>query len=108
PDAEPGRAPGRGERHLLDRSQQLEVAGNKDAALATAEFLVKLAPRSTAAHDRLAQLQYRAGNRARAAELLAAWHELEPGNHLPLVRRAVVEQQLGNAEARSQAIGQAL
>jgi tetratricopeptide (TPR) repeat protein len=89
--------PPRGEKLLLEKSQQEEQAGNQDAALAHAQVLVQLAPASTRAHDRLAYLHHRRGDLARAAELLGAWHRLEPNDPVPLVRRAVIYQGLGDA-----------
>lgn len=100
--------PARGEPLLLERSQRLEAANQADAALASAEVLLQLAPRSGPAHDRLAQLHYRRGELDRAASLLAGWQRLEPNDHLPLVRRAVIEQQRANGAEREQAIRQAL
>ncbi len=100
--------PARAEARLLERSRRLEAAGQKDAALAAAEVLLQLAPASPAAHDRLAYLHYQRGDRERSAALLAGWHRLEPANPWPLVRRAVVEQQRGNAAGRRQAVAQAL
>jgi tetratricopeptide (TPR) repeat protein len=98
----------RGERQLLARSEEQEAKGNKDGAVAAAEVLLKLAPRSSAAHVRLAYLKYQCNEVAEAANLLQRWHQLEPANHWPLCRLAVVEQQRGNADARRQAIGKAL
>jgi len=88
--------PPRGEKLLLEKSQELEQAGKKDAALACAQVLVKLAPRNIRAHDRLAYLHHRQGDLPRAAELLQAWHLLEPEKALPLVREAVIYQALGD------------
>jgi hypothetical protein len=105
-DLEPGRFPevlgpayaARGERLLLERSHRHEQAGDETAALASAEILLRLAPGSLAAHDRLAALCYRRGDWARAAELLADWHVLDPANPLPLLRQAIIEQRRGNGE----------
>src|SRR5262249_13209623 len=69
----------------------------KEAALACVGVLVKLAPRNVRAHDRLAYLHHRQGDLARAAELLQAWHRLEPESALPLVRQAVIYQALGDS-----------
>jgi tetratricopeptide (TPR) repeat protein len=91
--------PPRGEEFLLARSLQEEQAGQPDAALATAEILKRLAPRSPRAHNRLAQLHYRRGNLEQAWQLLQSWHELEPALPLPLARLAVVQEQLGQATA---------
>jgi hypothetical protein len=73
-----------------------------------AEVLLKLAPGSTAGHDRLANLAYHAGDLDRAAKLLESWHVLAPTDHWPLVRRAVIEQQRGDPSARSEAIRKAV
>ena len=59
-------------------------------------------------HDRLACLLYRKGDMDRAAALLAGWHRLNPVDHWPLVRQAIIEQQRGNARARAEAIDRAL
>jgi tetratricopeptide (TPR) repeat protein len=114
--ARPGRFPEelganyaeRGTNRLLERSRRQEEEGNKDAALATAEVLLALAPQQVEAHDRLARLYYQRGDLDRAAALLAGWHRLEPSNPLPLVRRAVVEGQRRNNPGRSEVLRQAL
>jgi tetratricopeptide (TPR) repeat protein len=100
--------PDRGTSRLLARSRRLEEEGDRDAALATAEVLLALAPESVVAHDRVARLCYQRGDLERAAALLAASHGLEPSNPLPLVRRAVVEGQRGNAAGRAEALRAAL
>jgi len=113
--ARPGRFPeelgptyaDRGTSRLLDRSRRQEE-GDRDAALATAEVLLALAPRNMAAHDRVARLCYQRGDLGRASLLLAAWHELEPANPVPLVRRAVIEGQRGQAAERAAALRAAL
>jgi tetratricopeptide (TPR) repeat protein len=98
----------RGEEFLLTRSRAEEAAGRKDAALECVEVLLRLAPPSLEGHDRLACLHYRNGNMDRAAALLAGWHRLNPVDHWPLIRQAIIEQQRGNAQARADAIDQAL
>jgi tetratricopeptide (TPR) repeat protein len=100
--------PARGESVLLARSQQLEQAGDKEGAAGCMEVLLRLAPWCTRAHDRLANLLYRDGNLDRAAELLESWTQLDPADYWPLVRRAVIEQQRGNASKRAAAIGKAM
>ena len=85
-----------------------EEEGHRAAALATAEVLLALAPQGLLAHDRVARLAYQGGDLDRAVALLAAWHALEPSNHLPLLRRAVVEGQRGNVAGRTEALRQAL
>src|SRR5262249_8435229 len=98
----------RGISRLLERSHRQEEEGHKDAALASAEVLLALAPQHVEAHDRLARLYYQRGDLDRAAALLAGWHGLEPSNDLPLVRRAVVEGQRRNAAGRTEALRRAL
>jgi tetratricopeptide (TPR) repeat protein len=100
--------PPRGEAFLLARSLQEEQSGQPDAALATAEILYRLAPRSPQAHDRLAQLHYRRGNLEQTWQLLQGWHRLEPSLPLPLARLAVVQEQLGQGTACLESIRKAL
>jgi tetratricopeptide (TPR) repeat protein len=100
--------PRRGEAFLLERSVQLEQAGQKGPARASAEVLLRLAPASVAAHDRLACLHYRTGELDRAVELLGGWHRLAPSDHWPLVRQAIIEQERGNAPRRAEIIDHAL
>jgi tetratricopeptide (TPR) repeat protein len=100
--------PPRGEKLLMEQSQQLEQAGNKDAALACAQVLLKLAPDNVRAHDRLAYLHHRQGDLSRAVELLHAWHQLRPDNPLPLLRQAIIYQALGDTTRCLEAIRLAL
>jgi tetratricopeptide (TPR) repeat protein len=100
--------PARGEAFLLARAEQQEQAGQREQAQATVEVLLKLAPRSALAHDRLARLLYRRGDVDRAVVLLDAWHALEPGDYRPLLRRAVLEQERGEHGASRLAIDRAL
>jgi tetratricopeptide (TPR) repeat protein len=100
--------PARGESLLLARSERREQLGDREGAAGCAEVLLKLAPQSTRAHDRLAQLAYRAGDLDRAANLLDDWHRLAPADPLPLARRAAVEQQRGNPAGRADAVRRAL
>lgn len=85
----------RGEESLLARSRQQEQAKQLDAARATVQTLLKLAPQSARAHDRLAYLHHRQGNLAAAAQVLQAWSAIHPRDPLPLVRQAMVYQQQG-------------
>jgi tetratricopeptide (TPR) repeat protein len=100
--------PPQGEVFLLERSRAEEEANLKDRALACVEVLLKLSPRSLKGHDRLACLHYRQGNLDRAASLLVGWQKLDPGNHWPIVRQAIIDQQRGNPGARADAINRAL
>ena len=98
----------RGTGLLLNRAQRLEEAGDLNGAVASLEVLLRLASNHGAAHDRLARLCAQRGDVDRAIDLLTGWHNLEPANHLPLVRRAVLEQQRGNAAGCSEALRLAL
>jgi tetratricopeptide (TPR) repeat protein len=100
--------PVRGEAFLLDRSRQLEEAGQSDAALASADVLLRLAPNSLPVLDRLAYLYHRRGDLERSAALLAEWHTRAPADYWPLVRQAVIEQQRGHAASRTAANARAL
>jgi tetratricopeptide (TPR) repeat protein len=100
--------PARGEAFLLARSRAEEEAGRKDAARACMEVLLRLAPGSRAGHDRLACLHYRGGDMERAVGLLGGWHRLDPQDHWPLVRQAIIEQERGNGQHRAEAIEHAL
>jgi len=114
--AEPGRFPAalgtdypeRGERLLLTRSMEQEKAGEADKALATAEVFLRLAPGSPRAHDRLAYLYYRKGERRQAADLLHGWARLEPHNPQPLVRHAIIAQEIGDTARALESIRHAL
>src|SRR5205085_1559056 len=90
--------PARGEMLLLQRSEIEEQEKRFDAALSAANILLALAPRSGAAHDRLAQLHNRLGSLDEAADLLQSWHALEPDNALPLVRLAVLASATGHGD----------
>lgn len=94
PDYQP-----RGERLLLERCDQLEQAGQADAARQMIDILVKLSPANTRATDRLAALHYRAGHLEEARALLVQWHTHQPDDPLPLVREAVLLHQQGQDEA---------
>jgi len=98
----------KGEELLLLRSDVEEKAGRKDSAKASAEVLLRLAPRSLRGHDRLACLHYRSGEVERAVDVLANWGKLAPSDHWPFVRKAVIEQERGNPAGRSEAITTAL
>jgi tetratricopeptide (TPR) repeat protein len=100
--------PARGEGLLLDRSRRREVDGDVAGARSAAEVLLRLAPLSGAAHDRLASLLHRSGEIDRAIDLVAGWCRLAPDDYLPLVRQAVLEQERGNLDRRAEAISRAL
>ena len=98
----------RGEKFLLERSGKEEAAGRKDAALMCMDVLQRLSPNCLAVYDRLACLHYRKGDKERALTLLTGWHRLDPANHWPLIRAAIIEQERGNAAQRAAAIDRAL
>ena len=98
----------RGRQFLFERSRHEEQAARPDAALACLDVLQKLAPDCVEVYDRLARLHFHRGDRERALTLLNGWHRLEPANHWPLIRAAVIEQERGNAARRAEAIDRAL
>jgi tetratricopeptide (TPR) repeat protein len=100
--------PALGEAMLLERSERLEKDNKLDAALASADVLLRLAPHSPRAHNRLARLYYQRGKLDRAAELLRTWGSVEPASPLPWARLAVVQQKLGQAEVCLQSMQAAL
>jgi tetratricopeptide (TPR) repeat protein len=97
-----------GEAMLIERSERLEKENKGDSALGCIEVLVRLAPRSVPAHDRLALLYYRRGKLDRAAELLRRWCALEPENTLPAARLAVVLHKQGQIDASQTALQSAI
>ena len=100
--------PPQGTAKLVARSLAEEKAGHPEPARQAMEVLLKLAPDYLPAYDRLACLHYRAGERRHAVQLLSTWHTLAPRDHWPLVRQAVIEQELGEPARSSEAIQQAL
>jgi tetratricopeptide (TPR) repeat protein len=98
----------RGEQLLLDRSRQQETTGHLSGAMASMEVLLKLAPDSAAAHDRLAALCFRKGDFQRSANLLSSLHALSSTDPRPLIRRAIVEQRLGQKDLHPATLAQAL
>jgi tetratricopeptide (TPR) repeat protein len=98
----------RGETLLLTRSQQQEAAGQTEAAVQSAAVLLRLMPRHAKAFDRLACLHYRRGALDEAVSVLAEWQEWHASDPTPIVRRAVIEQQRGHADAAMTAIKRAL
>lgn len=96
------------ESFLLARSERLEQAGRSAEALASVDILLRLMPESGPAYDRLARLRYRAGQLDTASQILATWHEHDLNNYLPLIRKAVVDQNRGRADECLKAVDQAL
>jgi tetratricopeptide (TPR) repeat protein len=108
PDGIQSTAIGGESRFLLDRSQQLEESGELDAALKVADVWSRLVPREPAALDRLACLSIRAGDVVRSAAALDRWIGIAPTNPLPMVRRAMVAAQVGEAPLGMRLIEQAI
>src|SRR5262249_51540050 len=93
--------PANGEKLLLERSQGLERGGDLAAATACSEVLLKLAPRSPAAHDRLAYLAYQGGVLERACRVLQDWNRLLAGDPLSVLQPAGIALQRGHPVERS-------
>src|SRR5207248_4546287 len=87
--------PPAGEEMLLQRSERLERENRPEAALASADVLLRLAPQSPRAHDRLAMLYYKRGKLDRAAELLRGWCAVQPDSAEPWTRLAGGQRSLG-------------
>ena len=100
--------PAHGEKMLEARSLRMEQTNRMEEARAAAQVWLMLAPRSSAAHDRLAYLAYHAGDPGRAVDLLAGWERLEPTNPWPLVRQAVIRYEQGDPCRGGGAIRKAL
>jgi tetratricopeptide (TPR) repeat protein len=98
----------RGEAFLLERSHSEEIAGRKGPAKACVEVLLRLAPANLRAHDRLACLHYRSGDREEAVAVLRGWRQLAPADPWPLVRQAIIEEEQGHARERAEVIDRAL
>ncbi len=98
----------RGEKILLERSAQQEQAQQADAALASAETLLKLAPHNARAHDRLAYLYHRRGDSTQALAILEKWSAAYPREPLALVRQAILHQQRGEPAPCHESIHKAM
>jgi tetratricopeptide (TPR) repeat protein len=85
----------KGESLLLSRAAWSEEAKDVEGALRSVSVLLTLSPNNLPAHDRAAALHYRKGETDQALEILDLWRRLAPSDPLPLVRRAVLEQQAG-------------
>ncbi|MFO0845449.1 MAG: hypothetical protein U0797_24205 [Gemmataceae bacterium] len=82
----------RGEAFLLQRSAEQERAGKKDPARESVEVLPALSPTNVARTTGWpACTTARGTSTASASSLISA--RLSPGDHWPLVRRAILEQQ---------------
>lgn len=93
---------------LLDDSRRLESLKKLDAALATAELALKLAPASGPAHDRLAELAFRRKDIAGAIEWLTKWGQLAPNDPAPRARLASVMHSLQRLREAAAAADEAI
>lgn len=100
--------PARGETLLTQRSAWREEMNDLEGAQRCVAVWLLLAPRSVAAHDRAACLHYRRGEGDHSLRVLEAWQALAPDDPLPLVRRAVIEQQQGALPACQTTLTKAL
>jgi tetratricopeptide (TPR) repeat protein len=97
-----------GEAMLLQRSERFEQENKPDGALASADVLLRLAPQSPLAHNRLAYLWYKRGKLDKTAELLRHWCDAEPSSAVPRARLAVIEHKLGQIDASLEVMRAAL
>jgi tetratricopeptide (TPR) repeat protein len=113
--AEPGRFPAvlgadyapRGAAFLSGRAAREEESGHLDEACRCVSVLVALDPGNGRACDDLARLHHRQGDNSSALDVLERWYEREPGNPLPLVRRAVLAHLQGQYDGALASIAQA-
>lgn len=80
---------------LLNDARREATVGRFDAAIAWADLALKLGPDRPAALDLRAELAYRRGNLAQAAEILRRWHVRHPDAATPLVRLGLLEAVAG-------------
>jgi tetratricopeptide (TPR) repeat protein len=80
------------ESALLGDSLRLENQGQTKLAESVAQLALTLAPQSAAAHDRLAEFEFRRGQREAAIDWLKKWEKLYPTDPTPIARRALIEQ----------------
>jgi len=105
----PGRDYGRRtEALLLAEAKRAQGQGRPDNAREIAELALRAAPKSAAVHDRLAEIEYRLNDLARAIERLQAWRRLHPNDPRPLARLAVIYARQGRAGAALRKVRQAL
>jgi Flp pilus assembly protein TadD len=88
-------APGPGyaakaEASLLADARRLVAQNRHEAARDVVRLVLRLHPASGAAHDLLAELAYRRGDRGDAANRLKAWHAADVANPVPLARLAAL------------------
>ncbi len=103
-EKEPGRFPGllpaeKGEKLLLEKAAGREQAGDRDAAIAALEVLIRLSPQNPGGYDQLAHYYFQGDQLDKAVEYLEVWHHFDPSNSVPLTRLAILENKRGNAEA---------
>jgi Flp pilus assembly protein TadD len=100
--------PSKGARMLMDRSRRQLASGEKKDALAAAEVLGCLAPKSVPALDWLAQVCYRQGDLSRAVNVLKDVQRLRPKDYSCALRLAIIAQESGDGDTFRQAINDAL
>jgi tetratricopeptide (TPR) repeat protein len=88
-------APGPGyaaeaEMALLADARRLEAQNRPATAREVVQLVLKLNPASGPTHDRLAEMAYRRGDRAEAADWLRKWRDRSPADPLPLARLAAL------------------
>jgi tetratricopeptide (TPR) repeat protein len=98
----------RTEALLLAEAKRLQGQGRPDNAREIAELALRLSPKSAAVYDRLAEIEYRLNDAARAIDRLQAWRKLYPNDPRPLARLAVIFARQGRHAAALRKVRQAL
>lgn len=79
------------ETALLADANRLLSQRRPEDARGVAKLVLKLNPASGPAHDRLAELAFRGGDRTAAADWLRKWRDRCPNDPLPLIRLAAFD-----------------
>ena len=90
PTAPGGRYAVQAEAALLADARRLAAHSRPEAARAVGQLILKLNPAAGSAYDLLAEIAFRRGDRADAAQLLKAWHGVCPSAPAPLARLAAL------------------
>jgi tetratricopeptide (TPR) repeat protein len=75
---------------LLADARRLASQGRPEGAADVARLVLKLQPHAGAAHDQLAELAFRRGDRRETVERLKGWHLACPADPVPLARLAAM------------------
>jgi tetratricopeptide (TPR) repeat protein len=75
---------------LLADARRLASQGRPEAAADVARLVLRLQPHAGVAHDQLAELAFRRGDRRETIERLKAWHLACPADPVPLARLAAL------------------